>query len=201
MKAKKITAALLTAALAATAAVSVSAVELTNLSPNGSTEVTAKIQTTGEVNYVITIPEKVDFGTLTQPATADDSYKFIDFDITATTINFTSGAVSVWAKDSTSTDDQFYITQKGELADPFTIKYDFYDEAITDVTGKTPVNSETPSENGYHISTFNAASQGEVQDVTLVLNQNQLYGKDLETIAGDYSGNIIFHSAYNVAGV
>lgn len=204
MRSKKMIAALFAAALAAIAAVSVSADEMTDAAADTSTTVTATIQDAGEVEYIITVPQKVDFGTLEQPEANEDDYTLIPFRIEATQIGFTTGQVSVRAKDGASTDGQFYITQKsddGDIADPFKIQYDFYKEGIADFPNdKTPVNAETPGDNGYLIVTFDADSESKSQNATLALNQKQLYGKDLTTIAGNYSGTIIFHSEYIKAG-
>ncbi len=199
MKTKKIVAALLAGTLAATAVVSVSAANLTNENPDGSTEVTAKIEGVGpgNVSYVITIPEKVDFGTLTQPETDTDSYKYVNDSVVATEINFTSGAVSVYAK-SSSSDGVFSLAQKN-VESPFIIPYDIYTALITtdaEVGDNVPVNQTDPSAKGYHITTFASNAQGQAQDITLALNQKVLYGKDLDTIAGDYSGTIVFHSEW-----
>lgn len=192
MKTKRLVSAILAASLAATAAISVSAIELTNLSPDGNTEVTAKIEgTAGEVTYIITVPDKIDFGTLTQPTENVDSYKEIDYTVTATKVEGldSNQYVSVYARDFTSSTDDtnFYITQK-DVTDAFSLQYDlFSDKDDTD-----PVNIETMGTNGYHIASFKTA--GETITGKIRLNQKQLYGKDLNTIAGDYSGYITFHS-------
>ena len=70
------------AMLAATGVVSASAATLTNENPDSSTEVTARIEGTqpGDVSYVITIPDMVDFGTLTQPQTDTQSNKYLNFE-------------------------------------------------------------------------------------------------------------------------
>lgn len=200
MKTKKIVAALLAGTLAATAVVSVSAANLTNENSDGSTEVTAKIEGAGpgNVSYVITIPEKVDFGTLTQPETDTDSYKYVNDSVVATEINFTSGVVSVYAK-SGSSDGVFSLAQKNVVDNPFVIPYDVYTAKITsdaEVGDNTPVNQTDPGAKGYHITTFASDAQGTEQPITLALNQKNLYGQNLDTIAGDYSGTIVFHSEW-----
>lgn len=206
MKIKKIIVALLSGVLATTAVVSASAATLTNSNPDGSTEITAKIEGAGpgDVSYVITIPEKVDFGTLVQPETDTDSFKYIGFNVEATEIkNFsTLQSVSVYVKDSSSEDGQFYITQK-ESASPFTIPYDVYERTVDDTNRAdyTPMNeSGSMSEYGYHLCTFASTAEGAVQNVTLALNQKKLYGQDLNDIAGDYSGTMTFHSAVTTIG-
>ena len=202
---RKIISALLGGILAATAAVSASAVEatkeLTDVYPDNSTEVTAKIVNPGAVSYVITIPATADFGTLTVPEnTENDNYTFYGFQVEATELNIVNGtAVSVWLKDGSSSDGQFYITQKNapDASNPFTIEYDVYDAVVdaSSLESYTPVNKTSQGANGYHLVTFAANQQGAVQDVTLALNQNALAGQDLAAIAGDYSGTIAFHSS------
>ena len=201
MKTKKIISALIAGALAATAVVSASAATLTDVYPDNSTEVTAKIVNPGAVSYVITIPETADFGTLTVPEnTENDNYKFYGFQVEATELNIVNGtAVSVWLKDGSSSDGQFYITQKNapDASNPFTIEYDVYD-AVVDESGlasHTPVNKTAQGANGYQLVTFTANQQGATQDVTLALNQNALVGQNIADIAGDYSGTIAFHSS------
>lgn len=206
MKTKKIIAALMAGTLAATAVVSASAATLTNGNPDGSTEITARIDGAGpgDVSYVITIPDKVDFGNLVQPEADEDSYKYIGFNVEATEINnfATKQVVSVYVKDSVSDDGQFYLTQK-DAASPFTISYDVFERIVDDTNRSeyTPMNeSGAQGEYGYHLCTFTAGSEGAVQDVTLALNQKKLYGQDLNAIAGDYSGTMLFHSALTTLG-
>ncbi len=198
MKAKKIFTVLLAGLLATAAVVSASAATLTNEDPNGDTEVTAKIEgsTPGEVSYVITIPDKVDFGTLEQPETDTDSYVYSDFEVEATELNMTSGAVSVYVQGYDEEDNQYYLTQQSVGA-PFEIPYDIYTGIVNDstLTDQTAINPDgSPGVNGYHFTTFNHDAQGTVQDGTLVLNQRALYGQDLDAIAGDYSDTMTFYS-------
>lgn len=198
MKTKKIIATLLAGALATTAVVSASAATLTDEATDYSTEVTAKIEEAapGEVSYVITIPDKVDFGTLTQPETEVDSNKYISFEVEATEIQMDSGFVSVYINGYKEEDEQFYITQK-DVSTPFEIPYDIYYENVNDnnIDQFTPINEDgAPGVDGYHFTSFQAGTEGAVQPGTLVLNQKALYGQELDTIAGDYSGTIIFRS-------
>ena len=86
MKARKILALSMAVATMVTASTAAFAAELTPSSTTGNTEVTANIQDLGAVNYIITIPDKVDFGTLTQPETDTDSFKDVNFTVTATKI-------------------------------------------------------------------------------------------------------------------
>lgn len=196
MKTKKIISALIAGILVTTAVVSASAATLSDVDPDGSTEVKANIVDPGSVSYVITIPDTADFGTLTQPESIEnDNYTFYDFQVEATELNIKSNqAVSVYMKDSSSDDDQFYISQKVE-SNPFKIAYDTAVDEET-VGSFDPINTTaTPGTYGYHLCTFLYGSQGNTQDVTLALNQNALYNQTLSDIAGDYSGTIAFHSA------
>ena len=204
MKTKKIIAVLLAGVLGATAVVSASAATLTNENPDGSTEITARIENAGpgDVSYLITIPDKVDFGTLTQPETETDSYKYIGFQVEATQLSFETGAVSVYVKDSSAADGQFYIKQK-DVENPFTIAYDAFERVVDDTNREEyiPMNqSGDTGEYGYHLCSFAASAEGSKQDVTLALNQKQLYAQNLDDIAGDYSGTMVFHSSLTTLG-
>lgn len=198
MKKKMITA-LLAGALAVASVVSVAAGTATDVDPNNSTEVKANIVNPGAVSYVITIPKTADFGTLTMPDNNSSAhYKFYGFQVEATELNILSNqGVSVYMKDGSSTDNQFYISQK-DAETPFTIAYDVYDSTVNEenIGSSSSINTTvTPGSYGYHLCTFLADSTGSKQDVTLALNQNALYGKEYSQIAGDYSGTIAFHSA------
>ena len=94
-------------------------------------------------------------------------------------------------------DEQFYITQQN-VESPFKISYDIYTGDINDenIMENTAINNdESPTVNGYHFTSFGSETEGSVQPGTLVLNQKDLYGKDLDEIAGDYSGTMTFHSS------
>lgn len=202
MKSKKIVAALLAAAMATTAAVSASAATLSDVNPDGSTEVTANIVDPGNVSYTITIPDKVDFGTLTQPdSNENDSYVYRGFDVEATEINIKSGqSVSVWVKDSCSdfaTDGRFCIKQK-DKENPNQFQYDVFASTVDDsnIADSTAINSTaSPGKYGYFLCAFPSDAQGNKLSGTIALNQKALYGLTLSDIAGDYSGNMVFHSA------
>lgn len=199
MKTKKIISALIAGIIATTAVMSASAATLSNVTPDGSTEVKANIVDPGAVSYVITIPETADFGTLTQPENIDtDHYAIYRFDVEATELNLKSNqGVTVYMKDSTSTDDQFYLEQQNTET-PFKISYDVYDTTVTvdNINTYEPINNTAePGTYGYHLCTFLSDAQGRTQPVNLALNQNALYGQTLSDIAGDYSGTITFHSS------
>lgn len=202
---KKILTVLLAGALTAANIVPVAAgtVNVNDVNVYGNTEVTATIEDPGSVSYVITIPDKADFGVLTQPESIDtDHYVFSDFNIEATELNIKNNqGVTVYMKDSTSTDNQFYISQQTDntsIEEPFTISYDVYDTPVNtgNVDSYDAINiTAEPGKYGYHLCTFLYGADGKTQPVTLALNQNALYGKTISDIKGDYSGTITFHTA------
>ena len=194
MKTRKILALSMAVATMVTASTAAFAAELTPSSTTGNTEVTANIQASGEVSYTITIPDKVDFGTLTQPETDTDSFKDVKFTVTATKIENLSDknrvAVAVKDKDATVDDDQFYITQK---TSPNTkLMYLVYD---TDTIGESDnhLAEGVMGNDGYDLAYFK--NQGQSATGTIRLNQKQLYGKNIAEIAGDYSGTMVFTSS------
>ena len=194
MKTRKILALSMAVATMVTASTAAFAAELTLSSTTGNTEVTANIQDPGAVNYIITIPDKVDFGTLTQPETDTDSFKDVKFTVTATKIENLSDknrvAVAVKDKDATVDDDQFYITQK---TSPNTkLMYLVYD---TDTIGESDnhLAEGVMGNDEYNFAYFK--NQGQSATGTIRLNQKQLYGKNIAEIAGDYSGTMVFTSS------
>ena len=199
MKTTKIFAAILTGTIACAATLPVSAETLNDVIPSNSTEVKAEIVDPGTVSYTITIPATADFGTLSMPENTDtDHYLFSTLSIEATELNIKRNqGVSVYVKDSKSTDDQFYLEQQNVDA-PFAIAYDVYDTKVdeTNVDNYDAINvTDIPGSYGYHLITFRRADVGTSIDTTLVLNQNALYGQYLSDIAGTYSGTLNFHSA------
>lgn len=197
---KKIISFLLAGVLAAASVAPVAAATVTDVTTENSTEVKANIVDPGSVSYVITIPETADFGTLTIPENTDTAhYAFCNLQVEATELNILSNqGVSVYMKDSISTDNKFYISQKKDVENPFKIAYDVYDTLVNaeTVNRNNAINTTAvPGAFGYHLCSFLYGSTGNKQSVTLALNQNALYGKTLSDIAGDYSGTITFHSA------
>ena len=197
MKIKKLIALLIAVVIVTSSVLSVSAATLTDVTVDNSTAVKANIEDPGSVSYVITIPETVDFGTLTQPDSIDaDHYAIYRFEVEATELNLKSNqGVTVYMKDANSTDNQFYLEQQNTET-PFKISYDVYDTTVTvdNINTYDPINSTAePGTYGYHLCTFLYAAQGRTQPVNLALNQNALYDQTLSDIAGDYSGTITFH--------
>lgn len=198
MKTKKIISALIAGIIATTAALSASAATITDVTVYGSTTVSASIENPGVVSYVITIPDTANFGALTQPENTDtDHYVFHDFNVEATELNIRSNqGVSVYMKDASSEDNQFYISQKNTET-PFTISYDVYDTPVNadNVDNYDAITTAVAGSFGYYLCSFLYGTEGNTQPVTLALNQNALYGQTISEIAGDYSGTITFHTA------
>ena len=195
MKAKKILALSMAIATVATTSTAAFAAELTPSSTTGNTEVTANIQASGEISYVITIPDKVDFGTLTPPETDTDSFKDVPYEVTAVNIEGLSEdqyvLIRLKDKDATEEDSQFYLTQKTSPNTKFI--YDVYNVSpIEDYYLPFAVVPMTEP-NGYFFVAFDKV--GAKTTGTLRFNQKQLYGKDISEIAGDYSGTMVFTSS------
>ena len=195
MKTRKILALSMAVAIMVTASTAAFAAELTLSSTTGNTEVTANIQDPGAVNYIITIPDKVDFGTLTQPETDIDSFKDLNFTVTATKIENLSDTdyviIRVKNEGATVDDSAFYLTQKTSPNTKFI--YDVYN--ISPIENHySPLASVSMTEpNGYFLVAFDKI--GAKTTGTLRFNQKQLYGKDISEIAGDYSGTMVFTSS------
>ena len=195
MKAKKILALSMAVATMVTASTAAFATELTPKFPVGETEIAANIQASGEISYVITIPDKVDFGTLTPPETDTDSFKDVPYEVTAVNIEGLSEdqyvLIRLKDKDATEEDSQFYLTQKTSPNTKFI--YDVYN--ISPIENHySPLASVSMTEpNGYFLVAFNEI--GAKTTGTLRFNQKQLYGKDISEIAGDYSGTMVFTSS------
>ena len=165
---------------------------------NASENDTTKSNTSGDVSYLITIPDQVDFGTLTQPEAETDSYQFCELNVEATQLNNLTGnqRVAVYIKDSSAADGRFHLKPQG-VSGLNDIPYDIYDHIVDEQTVQSanPVNrSDNSYEKGYLLCGFANNSVGTVQKAVLALNQRELYGKDLSEIAGSYSGTITFHS-------
>ena len=199
MKAKRIITLALAVLMAVMTVVSVSAAQLTEDNASGKTEVTANIKgpDPGDVSYIITIPDVVDFGTLTIPADDSQDYdKDVTYDVEATEIenlNPDEEAIAVYVKDQGAKPENrdFRIANKDNPSIEFV--YDVYRATGTDVNESTRVNNGDFFTNGYYLTSFN--TEGQILNGTLRFHQKQLYGQNIADIAGDYSGYMVFFSA------
>ena len=169
--------------------------EINDSTPSGNTSVTAKVSTQPDPNdpvYVIAIPQKVDFGTLQQPATNTDSYKKTTITVRCVEANDIPNdkwiAVLVKDKTATSAADSFKLVK--DNAENITLDYEmlYNDNSIQNQKWYT---------NGFLFNGFKKA--GDTATDTLRLNQKQLYGKDMNTYAGTYTGTLTFYT--RLAGI
>ena len=187
------------AVIAFAAAISVNAEQLTESDPSGRTEVIASITgAPGDVSYIITIPNVVDFGNLTIPADSTQDYnKDVTFEVEATQIvdlDPTKQKIGIYVKDENATvnvDQEFHIANKQNAEISFS--YDVYSATGDNVNASTCVNAGNMTTNGYPLTSFTA--QGELLEGTLRFSQRQLYGSKIADIGGEYSGYMLFFSA------
>ncbi|MCC8080567.1 MAG: hypothetical protein LIO80_00890 [Lachnospiraceae bacterium] len=180
--------------------------ELTESAQSDDTDVTGEVEATSGVSptYIITIPEKIDFGTLTAPDTDEDDYKAVSFDVTASSFtNFSDNTgVAVLVKDSEDEKDsngdwsaEFYIRN----ASAYSLEYSILDPSGDDISG-----GDLTYESGllYHVFGAAAVATSSTGSVTVTgtaqLNQRQLYGYDLEDAdsdrTGTYDGTLNFYA-------
>lgn len=166
--------------------------EMTNSSQTGATEVTAKVQDTdsGDVTYAISIPQKIDFGMLTRPETSNPDVKTKQLSVTLVEVSGLDEAtqrVAVLAQDSTFGTEQFSLV--GQEANNSDKNLDY----TVSTTGGN-ITSGKPYVNGYLITAFREEDLNNPVQLTLSLDQSQLYDAPLSEWAGSYSGTIRFYS-------
>ena len=200
MTIKKLITIALSAALLSATAVSVSAATLTDQETTGQSKVLARIDgsTPTGITYKISIPDTIDFGTLVQPANADNSYKAIGYNVKLDEVNGldpTTQHIAVYVKDpnaSMNEDQNFYITNNADSKIAF--KYSVFKVPADQVQDSMSLNSNPMTKPvGFPLDNFSVV--GDEVNGTLVINQAQLYGKSLADIAGEYSGYMVFFSA------
>ncbi|MEZ3434646.1 MAG: hypothetical protein K1W34_08510 [Lachnospiraceae bacterium] len=165
----------------------VSAQDLSNVEPAGNTEVTANVSGSGDVTYLVSIPERVNFGTLTQPENNTQAHPAVrSFNVEAVQITGLDAAtqrVVVLLKDGSNAGG-FQLTGQSASNSGKVLNYTVCNETGTDITGGRPYD------NGYLLAAFSAGGQNVAGQ--LKLEQNQLYGENLEQWAGNYKGTINF---------
>ena len=164
--------------------------QLTEVGSSSMTEVKAHVvANVGEVSYVITIPDEINFGELSQPANENaDSYKDVEYEIEASTISdLPEGKqISVYVKDENAIkggDESFHITNKidSEVSFEYSI---FADENCTQDVGEGNMTAA-----GFFLTGFTTAGQS--MKGKLRFNQTQLLSKSIVDIIGEYSGHIV----------
>lgn len=172
----------------------VSATELTNVNQAGDTSVEADImgEDTGDVTYIIAIPEKIDFGTLVMPENADSATaKTVGFTVSAVEIkglDTNTSRVAVLMKDADAAMGTFQIRGINTTNATKVLNYNVLNSQGTDLTtGKSYAN-------GYAFAAFSAA--GQAVNGTLSLDQKQLLDDPVvANWAGNYLGSINFYTA------
>lgn len=169
----------------------VSATELTNIEPGGSTAVEADILGAGEVTYIIAIPEKIDFGTLVMPKNTEVEHsKTVGFEVSAVEIiglDTSTSRVVVLLKDAVAQGGKFQIAGISGTNNGKVLEYSVLNSGGVNLTTGT---EEYP--NGYAFAAFSQADQS--VNGSLRLDQNQLFGEDIAEWAGDYLGTINFYT-------
>ena len=94
---------------------------------------------------------------------------------------------------ATTMSSNFYIANTDQSKD-YKLQYHVFDIEAANITETTPPISAVTmsSDKGYFLKGF--TEQGQAVNGTLVLNQNQLFGQDLQAMSGDYSGHMVFYS-------
>lgn len=186
--------ALMMAAALFAAVLPVSATELTNVNQAGDTAVEADImgEDTGDVTYIIAIPEKIDFGTLVMPENADSATaKTVGFTVSAVEIkglDTNTSRVAVLMKDADAAMGTFQIRGINTTNATKVLNYNVLNSQGTDLTtGKSYPN-------GYAFAAFSEA--GQAVNGTLSLDQKQLLDDPVvANWAGNYLGSINFYTA------
>lgn len=201
MKAKKFATALIASAFAVFSVFPAYAggdeIELTETSPESDqTEVLAVVSNVepGSPQYIISVPSKIDFGTLRKPQTSAPNTIEIPFQIKAELIdNLSSGSVvAVLMKDAVLAGTGSAFTVKGQDTVNSDKALDYSVTITADDGNDVDVSSRMQFANGYPVYGF--TSTGQVKNGMAILDQAQLYNKSLSEYAGSYKGNIHFYS-------
>ena len=168
----------------------VAADKVVNDNASDITQVTATVTDEASApKYVVSIPDKVDFGTLYIPESNAVNYKTTD--ITVKCVKATDlplgSSVTVLVKDDDSTSEStaFKLKKDGTSSDK-TLNYEMIRENGVNVA----TSANWHDSYGFLYHAFTAAGQSLTN--TLRLDQGQLYTKQSEWL-GAYSGNLTFY--------
>ena len=154
----------------------------------GDTQVTATVEENlNKADYIIEIPDTVDFGKIQQPETEGNAYSTKDIKVSCRQAdNLGAGnAIAVLVKDATATD----------MSDPFLLTHNVNSECVLNyeiMNNDESIQNGTWYANGFLFNTFTAAGQ-EATD-QLRLNRGQLYNRDLSVWGGQYTGTLNFYT-------
>ena len=155
---------------------------------SGDTTVTATVEENpNKADYIISIPETVDFGKIQQPETEGNAYSYKDITVSCIKAdNLGAGnGIAVLVKDASAVEssDPFRLTHNENSDCALTYEIMNSDESIQNGTWYS---------NGFLFNLFTGAGQ-EATD-QLRLNRNQLYNRDLSIWGGQYTGTLNFYT-------
>lgn len=186
---KKMMAGLCAAVMLTTCSMGVFAADLdpsNEAQQRGNTEVTAKVIEGNKPQYIITIPDTVDFGTLQQPTTDANAYVSEDITVECKEAKGLAAGegIAVLVKDSTASSADAPFILQGQNSE-CSLTYEMYNQ-------NSNVRDGNWYDNGFLFVTFTSAGQQHTNQ--LRLNLNQLYGKDISIWGGVYSGTLNFYT-------
>lgn len=150
----------------------------------GDTDIDALVASQGP-SYTVTVPSKIDFGTLHIPSVDGDDYVEQTFSIKVSNVhNLAAGQyIAVRVQDSDNQKD-FKLSYTTDLAK--TLPYDMQTMGGTSITENT-----YDVAGGYQLFTTNKDTDKPTYQ--LVLNQRALFGKD-SSWSGAYEGKMTFYA-------
>lgn len=155
----------------------------------GDTTVTATVEeNSNKADYIISIPETVDFGKIQQPETEGNAYSYKDITVSCIKAdNLGAGnGIAVLVKDATA----------AESSDPFCLTHNTHSDCVLNYEimnyNDESIQNGTWYANGFLFNLLTGAGQ-EATD-KLRLNRNQLYNKDLSVWGGQYTGTLNFYT-------
>lgn len=154
----------------------------------GDTTVTATVEENlNKADYIISIPETVDFGKIQQPETEGNAYSYKDITVSCIKAdNLGAGnGIAALVKDASAV----------ESSDPFRLTHNANSECVLNyeiMNNGESIQNGTWYSNGFLFNLFTGAGQ-EATD-QLRLNRNQLYNRDLSIWGGQYTGTLNFYT-------
>lgn len=159
--------------------------DLNNTDNARDTQVEAKVAEGVSPTYVVTIPSKVDFGTLARPAADEESLKTQDFNIQITKLeNLGAREVLAILAQGSGVDGAFTLENtKGKA-----LSYKFLEgSSYEDITGRTKYS------NGWYVKTSRSTTTTPIT-CRLSLDQNQLNNGALSEWQGTFVGSVRFYT-------
>lgn len=144
-------------------------------------------ENSNKADYIISIPETVDFGKIQQPETEGNAYSYKDITVSCIKAdNLGAGnGIAVLVKDASAT----------ESSDPFRLTHNTNSDCVLNyeiMNKDESIQNGTWYSNGFLFNLFTGAGQ-EATD-QLRLNRNQLYNKNLSVWGGQYTGTLNFYT-------